>query len=93
MLIIIIIQKGFPTGDDEILRLQIRDGNFWVGSTRDFTSKKALKEKGEEDWEDNNHSVWLVVKSFKSNTTNKVYWMFETCLKFYSLDLNLVKAT
>jgi len=53
-------QMGAP-GDDEILKLKVQEGNYWA-----ISSKYGTMKKGDEDWEDNNHSIWLVVKSFKA---------------------------
>jgi len=47
--------------------LNVRDGNYWA-----ISSKYHSLKKGDEDWEDNNHSIWLVVKSFKSANSPKV---------------------
>lgn len=35
-----------------------------------------MLKKGDEDWEDNNHSIWLVVKSFKAANSPKVFVIF-----------------
>lgn len=54
--------------------MMIKDGTFWISSFLDGAkSQKDPKpnNKNEDDWDKIDYTLWLVVKSFKSNNINK----------------------
>ena len=58
--------------EKELLRMAIKDGNFWINASPDASkSKNKPGEKQEEDWENIDYALWLVVKSFKNPYSNK----------------------
>jgi hypothetical protein len=59
------------SNEKELLRMHVSDGNFWVAPAGDPVNKKIGKDVGIEESEDNERSMWLVIKSFKPAGTNK----------------------
>jgi hypothetical protein len=57
----------------ELIKLSLKEGNFWVNTALDFKTKKDEKlVPPEEDWDKIDNSVWLVVKTFRATAANRL---------------------
>lgn len=83
--------KTVKLGDKDLLKLNLRQGNFWIDPCVENDSKLNKEQTMAPDSSSLEQDPWLVIKSFKTNA-NKVYIIFWRLFRiFIYRDINLMK--